>query len=292
MFDKFYAKVSSVINRHLPLKPLTRKESKFQTKPWITQGLKTSIGNKNRMYRHYLKTRTSYSHTKFKRCRNKFNHLLKLSTINYYKEYFVINKAKTKEIWKGIKQLICLKPNLGSTLLSKLIINEHEITNDKAIADQLNKFYSNIGKNLASAVPKQNLPFSYYLDKPQASSFFLSPTNSTEIENIITSLSSTKATGPFSISISLLKTLKGVLSIPLQLPFKSGFTWRPGEIENFWHMTQKSPILILVLRDSLFNGKLCGILSFPYTFILPRKLQNTEPHPHYPKIHFVITHFG
>jgi len=130
----------------------------------------------------------------------------------------MINKAKTKEIWKVMKQLICLKSK-GSTSPSKLIINEHEITNDKAIADQLNKFFSNIGKNLASTVPKPNLPFNCYLDKPQASSFFLSPTTSTEIENIIMSLSSTKASGPFSISTSLLKTLKGILSIPLPLLF-------------------------------------------------------------------------
>ena len=45
MFDKFYTKVSNVINSHLPLKPFTRKESKFQTKPWITLGLKVSITN-------------------------------------------------------------------------------------------------------------------------------------------------------------------------------------------------------------------------------------------------------
>ena len=52
----------------------------------------------------------------------------------------MIHKAKTKEIWKGIiKQLICLKSN-GFTSPSKLIINKHEITNDKAIADQLNRF--------------------------------------------------------------------------------------------------------------------------------------------------------
>ena len=89
-------------------------------------------------------------------------------------------------------------------LPSKLIINEHEITNDKAIAYQLNKFFSNIGKNLALTVPKPNLPFNCYLDKPQASSFFLSPTTPTEIENIIMFLSSTKASGPFSISTSLL----------------------------------------------------------------------------------------
>ena len=57
----------------------------------------------------------------------------------------MINKAKTKEFWKGIKQLICLKSK-DPTSPSKLIVNEHEITNDKAIADQFNKFFSNIGK--------------------------------------------------------------------------------------------------------------------------------------------------
>ena len=182
-----------------------------------------SHARRDSLHRHYLKTRTCYSHTKFKCYRNKLNHLLRLSKTNYYKEYFIINKTKTKEIWKGINQLICFKSK-GSMLPSKLIINEHEITNDKAIADQLNKFFSNIGKNLALTVPKPNLPFNCYLDKPQASSFFLSPTNRTGIENIIMSLSSTKASGPFSISTSLLKTLKGVLSIPLQLLFNCSFS--------------------------------------------------------------------
>ena len=54
--------------------------------------------------------------------------------------------------------------------------------------------------------------------------FFLSPTNSTEIENIIMSLSSTNACGPFSIPTSLLKILKAVLSIPLQLLFNFSFS--------------------------------------------------------------------
>ena len=38
------------------------------------------------------------------------------------------------------------------------------------------------------------------------------------------SLSSTKASGPFSISTSLLETLKGLLSIPLQLLFNCSFS--------------------------------------------------------------------
>ena len=222
MFDKFYHKVTTVVNSHIPLRPLSRRESKFRTKPWITLALRASIKNKNKLYKHYLKTRTCYSLTKFKCYRNKLNHLLKLSKTNYYKEYFMINKGRTKEIWKGIKQLICLKSK-GLNSPKKLIIDGHEIKNDKAIAEELNKFFSNVGKNLASTIPKPNLPHNYYLDKPQASSFFLSPVSLTEIENIIMSLNLTKACGPLSIPASILKILKSVLAIPLQLLFNYSF---------------------------------------------------------------------
>ena len=37
IFDCFYSKVSEVIDNHVPLKKLTRKEVKFSYKPWITQ---------------------------------------------------------------------------------------------------------------------------------------------------------------------------------------------------------------------------------------------------------------
>lgn len=100
MFDKFYTKVSNVINGYLFLKLFIRKEFKFYIKFWIIQGLKVFIINKNRLYRYYLKICICicYSYIKFKCYRNKLNYLFKLSKSNYYKEYFMINKVKIKEI--------------------------------------------------------------------------------------------------------------------------------------------------------------------------------------------------
>jgi hypothetical protein len=46
IFDCFYSKVSEVIDNHVPLKKLTRKEVKFSYKPWITPALKLSIQEK------------------------------------------------------------------------------------------------------------------------------------------------------------------------------------------------------------------------------------------------------
>ena len=73
---------------------------------------------------------------------------------------------------------------------------------------------------------------------------------------------------------------------------KSGFTLRPGEIENFRHMSQKSLIMLLVPSDSIQWIVVRCLFFLANTFILPRKLQNTEPYPHYLKIHFIDTHSG
>ena len=45
-----------------------------------------------------------------------------------------------------------------------------------------------------------------------------------------------------------------------------------GILRNFRDMTQKSSMLILVLRDNLLNGKLCGVLLFPEYFYFAEKI--------------------
>ena len=79
MFCSFYSTISDIVDKHIPLKQLSKKELKFQSKPWITPAIKVSIQVKNKLYKKYLKTKSCYFHSKFKLYRNKLNHLLKLS---------------------------------------------------------------------------------------------------------------------------------------------------------------------------------------------------------------------
>ena len=88
MFKSFYSKISSIINKHIPVKQLSRREIKLKSKPWISKALRKSIQIKNNYYKKYLKTKSTYYHTKFKLYRNKLNHLLKISKKQYYNEYF------------------------------------------------------------------------------------------------------------------------------------------------------------------------------------------------------------
>ena len=222
MFHSFYSTISEKVDKHIPLKQLSKKELKFQSKPWITQGIKVSIQVKNKFYKKYLKTKSCYFHSKFKLYRNKLNHLLKLSKKQYYSNYFLKNIKDSKKIWNGIKQIIHFKPPTSHRTI-KIITNNNVITDRHMIAEMFNNFFANIGKNLACSIPNVGMSPLEYLKTPLCNSFFISPTTAEEIEAEITKLKSSKATGPFSIPVTILKILKTVISKLLEVLFNASF---------------------------------------------------------------------
>jgi hypothetical protein len=106
IFGSFYSKLSNIINKHIPLKLISRKNIKHMLKPWITGAIRFSLNVKNKLYKRYITTRTSYAHNKFKIYRNKLKRLIQISKKQYYSEYFRSNMRSMKNIWKGTKQII------------------------------------------------------------------------------------------------------------------------------------------------------------------------------------------
>ena len=129
--------MSSVIDKHIPTKQLSKNDIKHIPKPWITCGIKTSIKIKNKLYHNFLKTKSEYYHHKYKLYRNKINHLIRISKTNYYNNYFSTNKANIKNVWKGIKQIMSLKP-MACGLPSKILYDDVELVESKPIADAFN----------------------------------------------------------------------------------------------------------------------------------------------------------
>ena len=82
------SKVSGIVDKHIPLKRLSKRDLKFQRKPWITSAIKVSIRVKKSLFKKNLTTKSSYYYINFKHYRNKLNHLLKLSKHRYYNNYF------------------------------------------------------------------------------------------------------------------------------------------------------------------------------------------------------------
>ena len=102
MFDTFHSVLSNLIDKHIPNIKMSKRQVKCRSKPWISSGIRKSLKIKNKLYKKFIKSKSVYYHTKFKLYRNKLNHLIRISKINYYNNYFInsISKIFGKELNK------------------------------------------------------------------------------------------------------------------------------------------------------------------------------------------------
>ena len=57
LVDSFHDTISEVTEKHVPLRKLSKRQVRLVAKPWITNGIRASIRNKNNLYKMYLKER-------------------------------------------------------------------------------------------------------------------------------------------------------------------------------------------------------------------------------------------
>ena len=258
MFQSFYSVVSNIIDRHIPVKQLSRRELKLKSKPWITLGIKKSIQIKNNLYKKFIKTKSTYYHSKFKIYRNKINHLLRISKKAYYNQYFLDHIKDGKKVWNGIKQIIHHKPRTGQKIL-KLVDNNKEIIDPKQTADTFNTFFANVGKELEKGIPTVNKNPADYLPDPASKTFFILPTTSSEIEDEISGLRSGKAAGPSSIPTEILKLLKSVISKQLEIIFNTSFS--TGTVPADFGLANIIPVFKKGSQTCLGNYRPISLLS-------------------------------
>ena len=102
-FDDFQWRLEGCINRHGPIKKLTRKELKKTTKPWINNYIIKMISHKDRLFHQKIKNplniRIKCAYNIF---RNRVTREIKKAKKEYYKHYFEANLTNMKKNWKGI----------------------------------------------------------------------------------------------------------------------------------------------------------------------------------------------
>ena len=102
-FDSFFNRIESLLNQYAPLRRLTKKQLKFESKPWITTGIKKSIYLRDKLLNKYIKckdpTRKTALHNEYKAYRNLIVTLLRKSKQNYFSKFFQLNSKKIKKIW-------------------------------------------------------------------------------------------------------------------------------------------------------------------------------------------------
>ena len=141
-FERFFEKLSELIESHVPLKQLSKKQLKSASKPWITKGIKKSIVNRDNLLKKFhrekrVELRTALYH-QYKFFRNKLVDLIRQSKSNHYINFF--------------DELISTKKR-SSVANILLDVGGQLTSNQEIVADSFKKYFTQIAVKIKSKLP-------------------------------------------------------------------------------------------------------------------------------------------
>ena len=162
-----------------------------------------------------VRSPTTSRKLKYKAYKNKLNHLIHIAKRAYYDSKLEDAKNDLRTTWKLLNEVINKRKN-NPTLPSSFKFFGKTITDPTDIADRFCKYFTNIGPNLASAIPSVNsATFRSFLGSRDNPPIILKPTNARELENICTLFSPKKVPGYDNDSMHVLKHSFHLISVPL-----------------------------------------------------------------------------
>ena len=125
--------------------------------------------------------------------------------------------------WKGIREIINISKN-ESNNINCIQIGRTTISNSSDIANEFNRHFTSIAKQIEEKLIKPKHHYSKYLKKPNSNSFFIAPTNNEEVLSEIKNLKKGKSSGPSSIPLKFLTLFQTSFSKPISLIVNLSFS--------------------------------------------------------------------
>ena len=145
------------------------------------------------------------------------NNLLKLARASKFNHYnFQKNRLNLFKTWEGLRDIISITKKTKNNINS-IQVNSRDITDPVIIANEFNKHFTTIAKQIEAKLITPSFHFSNYLSEPVEETLRSRATNELEVTLIISSLNARKAFRPASIPTSFLKLLKNELKKPSSL---------------------------------------------------------------------------
>ena len=183
--DLFCEKVSTCVDFHASVKKMNKKDLKLHDKHWINPKIQRLMKYRDKLLCKLNKKDTKNGGYLYKKFRNRVVSELRSSKIKYYNFYFTEHKSNMKMLWSRIRSIMNIKNNKMFNI-SQLVHNGKVVQDPKQIAKIFNNFFFiNIAAKIDSDTSRTRKSPLDHLGCKLEHSFFLSPTDSAEIECII-----------------------------------------------------------------------------------------------------------
>ena len=149
--------------------------------------------------------------------------------------------------------------NQSDESISSLLIDNQLITSAKQISNHLNNFFTSITEKINRNIAKAKKTHLSYLGPENKNTIFLAPTVPEDIEDLISSMKTNKASGPNSIPTNILKLFKKEFSKPLSDMINMSFN--QGVFSNVLKIANVIPIHKKGEKLDCNNYKTISLLS-------------------------------
>lgn len=221
-YDRLHNTIQEAINKHLPVRRVRYHKHRHRKEKWITTGIVKSITFRDKLYAKFKKTSPlDPLYETLKTNLGTYNRILKknirMAKQSYFHTQFQKFQTDIKKTWMTIKDV------MGSSKSKTLFpthfeINDENTEDSVVIANAFNKYFAEIGPNLADKIHcPQNIKFQNYLNSPTQQQFSFQEVNAESVSKIIDSLKSKPSYGWDGMSSNLLKTIKNSILESLTL---------------------------------------------------------------------------
>ena len=141
--DKLVRMIKNKIDKHAPLKRLSRQQMKIKTKPWLTFGIIKSIKTKNKLFKLSYKQNKPNLVNKYKEYLKVLKQTIKKAKQSYYYEEIVKHKNIFQKQWGIINEI------LGRNKKNKCQIHEiNDINNNQKLTEDYAIIFINFSQKL------------------------------------------------------------------------------------------------------------------------------------------------
>ena len=136
---------------------MSNQDLKLKSKPWITNVILKEIKIRDKIYTKHKKAasiiRKEDLEFQMRIQKNKVKTLLQNSKRLYFTKYFSDNSTNVKKLWEGVNEIISSSKRKSPNSINCLEINDTNgnkinITNPKEIANNANKYFTNIAGDI------------------------------------------------------------------------------------------------------------------------------------------------
>ena len=135
-FSDIYA---TTVEKHAPLQKLKKKEMIPNQKPWLTKTLLQLVKKKNRMFKKFIRKKTTNSRKAYVLLRNKVTHAIEQSKRSYYNNLFLSSQHNSRALWKNIRKVVKSKESKSINM----VIDHHnnKISTPDDLSNTFNDFF-------------------------------------------------------------------------------------------------------------------------------------------------------